>query len=108
MGKFLFIFVVATLGRSAFADVTCSAGVLLGHRVSSICSSVTIPENGAISTTMSCNGYAIKIDCDLHSSPNKLTLQITAPSGETKATSIESEVHLTDADGNGAVVGCSN
>lgn len=108
MGKIFIILAVATVAGSAFADVTCNSGILLGHRVSSICSSVTIPENGAISTTMSCNGYAINIDCNLHSIPNKLTLKITSPTGETKSTSSESEVHLTDADGNGAVVGCSH
>ena len=94
-------------GVAAQAEATCKSGVLINHRVASICGSVTVPDHGVVTTHLDCNGYSIAVYCDMASEPNKLTLTMTSPSGETETTSSEKEVHMTDANGYGAVVGCS-
>lgn len=99
--------IIASMGSSAFAEMTCQSAALSAHHVSGLCSAMTIPDNSAITAKTDCNGYSITIDCDLHSVPNKLTLTISGPTGQTKSTSSETEVHLTDINGNGAVIECA-
>lgn len=104
-----FKFILASIlifSVSTFASVTCKTErITAGH--ATLCASTTIPSHTVSSTTLTCNGHDISINCDLYSRPAKLELKITNPDGQSVSTSTQPELHLVDGAGDGASVRCN-
>lgn len=105
----LFPIFAMLVSAPAFADAICSFEAIAGKVESSPCGgSFTVPDNGAMSSEITCsgNGYVITVDCDLHARPRKLSLAIVGPSGNNASTSNRTSLSLVDENGNGAAVHC--
>jgi len=96
---------LALFGAQAIADVVCTMSTIAGGQESP-CSSMQIPDETTVSSNLTCNGYKVTVDCDLHSNPNKLSLSIAPPQGPTVSTSTKNQLKLVDGAGNGAAISC--
>ena len=98
---------VGLISTPAFADITCVSSALIGGHEENPSASITIPNNGSISSSMNCGGYKINIDGDLHVRPHTLSLAIVGPNDNTTSTSTGTELKWVNTSGNGVVVRCS-
>ena len=95
------------ISNTAFASLDCALAMVSASQESPAFSSFTVPNHSAISSKFSHKGYKFTVDCDLHSRPNKLSLSIVGPNGESTSTSSENELKLIDEGGNGALIRCT-
>lgn len=104
----LFSLFILMMSTGAFAaDVTCVAQKITSNQISQTCGSATIPSNSTVKTDIFCDDYKITVDCDLYNHAFKLSLTIVGPNGATATVSQKTDLHLTDSNGNGALVNCS-